>query len=62
MSEESKTYFWVLADNIFPGNLNSGHQAEKLRFQQLLLLEAEEREGQLHCEVALLMSGGSPKQ
>ena len=37
--------------NIIPGNLNSGQPTEKFIFQQLLPLEAEEREGQLHREI-----------
>ena len=54
MAEESKACFWVLADNIFPGYRNSNHPTEKLIFQQLLPLEAEEREGQLHREICPL--------
>ncbi len=50
MAEESKAYFWVLVTNIIPGNLNSGIMVEKFIFQQLLPLEAEGREGQLHRE------------
>ena len=34
--------------NIFPGNLNFGPEGKKGIFQQLLPLEAEGREGQLH--------------
>ncbi len=51
MSEESKTYFWVLADNIILGNRNFRIGEEKFIFQQLLPLEVEGREGQLHREI-----------
>ena len=42
---------------IIPGNLNSVHPTEKFIFQQLLPLEAEEREGQLHREICLFGGG-----
>ena len=41
----------LLAGSIIPGNRHSGHPTEKFIFQQLLTLEAEEREGQLHREI-----------
>ena len=36
---------------IIPGNLNSSHPTKKCIFQQLLPLEADGREGQLHREI-----------
>ena len=36
---------------IIPGNRNYGHPTEKLIFQQLLPLEVQGYEGQLHREI-----------
>jgi hypothetical protein len=41
MAEESKAYFWVLADNIFPGNRYFRVGGKKFIFQQLLPLATQ---------------------
>ncbi len=51
MSEESKTYFWVLADNIFPGNHYFRLEGERGIFHQKLPLEEEGYEGRFHREI-----------
>jgi hypothetical protein len=51
MAEESKAYFWVLADYIFPGNRYFRLGEESYYFNRNMPLEAGVREGRLHREI-----------
>jgi len=51
MTEESKAYFWVLADNIFPGNRYFRLGEESYYFNRNMPLGVQGREGRFHREI-----------
>jgi len=60
MSEESKTYFWVLADNIFPGNRYFRLKGKSYYFNRNMPLEVRGYELRLHRETVDKVPGFFP--